>query len=181
MSSVASMTRAPLRPNAATPSLAAAVAAGGAVLLRLEPSAWTVVLAVAAAVLVWVAAIDLESRLLPDRIVLPATVGVLLASALFQPSETIEHVLSALLAGGLLFVAALIRPGDLGVGDAKLMLLVGAMLGRSVGSALLLGFGLFALVGLALLALHGRSALKRHLPLGPFIAVGTIAVLLLGG
>jgi leader peptidase (prepilin peptidase)/N-methyltransferase len=181
MSSVASMTRAPLRPNAATPSLAAAVAAGGAVLLRLEPSAWTVVLAAAAAVLVWVAAIDLESRLLPDRIVLPAAVGVLLASALFQPSETIEHVLSALLAGGLLFVAALIRPGDLGVGDAKLMLLVGAMLGRSVGSALLLGFGLFALVGLLLLALHGRSALKRHLPLGPFIAIATIAVLLLGG
>lgn len=181
MSSVVSVPRAPLRPNAATPALAAAVAAGGAIQLRLEPSAWTVVMAVAAAVLVWVAAIDLESRLLPDRIVLPATVGVLLASALFQPTQTIEHVLSALLAGGLLFSAALIRPGDLGLGDAKLMLLVGAMLGRSVGSALLLGFVLFALVGLALIARDGRSALKRHLPLGPFIAVGAIAVLLLGG
>jgi len=181
MSSVVSVTRAPLRPNAATPALAAAVAAGGSVLLRLEPSAWTGVMAVAAAILVWVAAIDLESRLLPDRIVLPATLGVLIASALVQPTETIEHVLSALLAGGLLLIAALIRPGDLGFGDAKLMLLVGAMLGRSVGSALLLGFGLFALVGLVLLARDGRSALKRHLPLGPFIAIGTIAVLLLGG
>jgi leader peptidase (prepilin peptidase) / N-methyltransferase len=178
---VVSVSRAPLRPNAAIPALAAALAAGGAVLLRLEPSAWTVAMALSAAVLVWVAAIDFESRLLPDRIVLPATAGVLVASALFQPSETIEHVLSALLAGGLLFVAALIRPGDLGVGDAKLMLLVGAMLGRSVGTALLLGFGLFALLGLALLARDGRGALKRQLPLGPFIAVGTIAVLLLGG
>ena len=181
MSSVVSVPRAPLRPNAATPARAAAVAAGGAVLLRLELSPWTVVLAAAAGVLVWVAAIDLETRLLPDRIVLTATVGVLLASALFQPTHTIEHVLSALLAGGFLFVAALIRPGDLGVGDAKLMLLVGAMLGRSVGSALLLGFGLFALVGVALLVRDGRSALKRQLPLGPFIAVGAIVVLLLGG
>jgi leader peptidase (prepilin peptidase) / N-methyltransferase len=181
MSSVVSVPRAPLRPNAATPALAVAVAAGGAVLLRLELSPWTAVLAIASGVLVWVAAIDLESRLLPDRIVLTATVGVLLASALFQPTHTLEHVLSALLAGGFLYVAALIRPGDLGMGDAKLMLLVGAMLGRSVGSALLLGFGLFALVGVALLVRDGRSALKRQLPLGPFIAVGAIAVLLLGG
>jgi leader peptidase (prepilin peptidase) / N-methyltransferase len=181
MSSVVSVPRAPLRPNAAVPALAAAVAAGGAVLLRLELSPWTVVVAAAAGVLVWVAAIDLESRLLPDRIVLTATVCVLLASALFQPTHTIEHVLSALVAGGFLFVAALIRPGDLGLGDAKLMLLVGAVLGRSVASALLVGFGLFALVGLALLVRDGRSALKRQLPLGPFIAVGAIGVLLLGG
>jgi len=181
MSSVVSVPRAPLRPNAAAPALAAAVAAGGAVLLRLELSPWTVVVAAAASVLVWVAAIDLESRLLPDRIVLTATVGVLLASALFQPTHTIEHVLSALVAGGFLFVAAIVRPGDLGLGDAKLMLLVGAVLGHSVASALLLGFGLFALVGVALLVRDGRSALKRQLPLGPFIAAGAIAVLLLGG
>jgi prepilin signal peptidase PulO-like enzyme (type II secretory pathway) len=180
-SGAVSVRRAPLRPAAATPALAAAVAVSGAVLLRLELSPWTLVVAAAAAVLVWVAAIDLESRLLPDRIVLSATVAVLLASALFQPAHTVEHVLSALLAGGLLFAAALLRPGDLGAGDAKLMLLVGAVLGRSVGSALLVGFGLFALLGLALLAQDGRGALKRQLPLGPFIAVGTIAVLLLGG
>jgi leader peptidase (prepilin peptidase)/N-methyltransferase len=180
-SGAVSVRRAPLRPTAATPAVAAAVVASGAVLLRLEPSAWTVVVAAVVAALVWVAAIDLESRLLPDRIVLSATVGVLLGSALFQPTHTIEHVLSALVAGGLLFVAAVLRPGDLGVGDAKLMLLVGAVLGRSVGSALLVGFGLFALLGIALLARDGRGALKEQLPLGPFIAVGTIAVLLLGG
>ena len=181
MSSVVSVPRAPLRPNAAVPALAAAVAAGGAVLLRLELSPWTVVVAAAGGVLVWVAAIDLESRLLPDRIVLTATVGVLLASALFQPTPAVEHVLAALLAGGFLFGAAIVRPGDLGLGDAKLMLLVGAVLGRSVPSAMLLGFGLFALVGVALLVRDGRSALKRQLPLGPFIAAGAIAVLLLGG
>jgi leader peptidase (prepilin peptidase) / N-methyltransferase len=180
-SGVVSVRRAPLRPTSATPALAAAVAASGAVLLLLELTAWTVVVAAAVAVLVWVAAIDLESQLLPDRIVLTATAGVLLASAIFQPTHTIEHALSALVAGALLFVAAMLRPEDLGLGDAKLMLLVGAVLGRSVGSALLLGFGLFALVGIALVVRDGRAALKRHLPLGPFIAVATIAVLLLVG
>jgi leader peptidase (prepilin peptidase)/N-methyltransferase len=105
---------------------------------------------------------------------------VLLASALFEPEHTIEHVAAALVSCGLLFAAAVLRPGDLGLGDAKLMLLVGALLGRSVGSALLLGFGVFAVLGLALVLRDGRAALKRQLPLGPFIAAGTIAVLLLG-
>jgi leader peptidase (prepilin peptidase)/N-methyltransferase len=180
-SGLVSVRRAPLRPNAVTPAVAAAVAASGAVLLRLELSPWSVVVAGAAAALVWVAAIDLESRLLPDRIVLTATGCVLLASAIFQPTHTIEHVVSALLAGGFLFVAAALRPEDLGLGDAKLMLLVGAVLGSSVLSALLVGFGLFALLGIALVARDGRQALKRQLPLGPFIAAGAIAVLVLGG
>jgi prepilin signal peptidase PulO-like enzyme (type II secretory pathway) len=180
-SGLVSVRRAPLRPNAATPAVAAAVAASGAVLLRLELSPWSVVVAAATAALVWVAAIDLESRLLPDRIVLTATGCVLLASAIFQPTHTIEHVVWALLAGGFLFVAAALRPGDLGLGDAKLMLLVGAVLGSSVLSALLVGFGVFALLGVALVARDGRRALKRQLPLGPFIAAGAIAVLVLGG
>jgi prepilin signal peptidase PulO-like enzyme (type II secretory pathway) len=179
-SGVVSVRRAPLRPHTAAPAVAVGTLAGAAVLLRLGLTPWTAVAAAAVAALVWVAAIDLESRLLPDRIVLTAAFVVLLASALFEPEHTIEHVVAALISCGLLFAAAVLRPGDLGLGDAKLMLLVGALLGRSVGSALLLGFGVFAVLGLALVLRDGRAALKRQLPLGPFIAAGTIAVLLLG-
>jgi leader peptidase (prepilin peptidase) / N-methyltransferase len=180
-SGVVSVLRAPLRPSAATAASAVAVAASGAVLLRLGLSAWTFVVAAGVVVLVWVAAIDLESRLLPDRIILPATAGVLVGSALFQPTDTLEHVIAALVAGGFMFAAAVWRPNDLGVGDAKLMLLVGALLGKDVFGALLLGFGLFAVLGLALVARDGRDALRRQLPLGPFIAAGAIGALILGG
>ena len=123
----------------------------------------------------------MREAVLVVALVFIAALLALTVHAAVEGGIDILTVLSALVAGGFLFVAALIRPGDLGLGDAKLMLLVGAVLGRSVASALLLGFGLFAFVGLALLVRDGRSALKRQLPLGPFIAVGAIAVLLLGG
>jgi leader peptidase (prepilin peptidase)/N-methyltransferase len=148
---------------------------------RLGLSSWTIVVAAVVWVLVWIAAIDLETRLLPDRIVLPVTAAVLLACAAIQPRHVLEHLLAALAVGGFLFVAAAIRPGDLGMGDAKLALLLGALLGRAVLPALLLGFVVFAAVGLFLVVREGRSALKRQLPLGPFLALGAIATLLLAG
>lgn len=173
--------RAPLRPSAATATGALAALASVAVTVRLGLSSWTIVVAAAVWVLVWIAAIDLESRLLPDRIVLPVTAAVLVACAVIQPRHALAHLLAALAVGGFLFVAALARPGDLGMGDAKLALLLGALLGRAVLPALMLGFVLFAVVGIVLVVREGRSALKRQLPLGPFLALGAIATLLLAG
>jgi leader peptidase (prepilin peptidase) / N-methyltransferase len=130
---------------------------------------------------VWLAAIDLEFRLLPNRIVLPATAIVLGLVAALDSSLALEHAIAALGAGAFLLVAALFRPGALGMGDVKLGLLLGAILGASVLTALILGFGAVAIVGLGLLARSGRSALRRELPLGPFLALGAILVLVGGG
>lgn len=176
----AAETPAPLRPAHAGPAFALAAGAAVAVLTRTGTSGWDVVVALAAGALVWVAAIDFETRLLPNRIVLPATGVVLAASLLLGPHGFLEHALSALLAGGFLFAAAAIRPGDLGMGDAKLAMLLGALLGTAVLTALVIGFCLVAAAGLVLLAVDGRAALKRHLPLGPFLAAGALATLLLG-
>ena len=171
---------APLRPTRTTATVVGAACAAAAVLMRNGVSGRGLVEAATAAVLVWLAAIDLETRLLPNRITLPAT-GVLLAASLaLGPAAFLEHALSALLAGGFLFAAAAIRPRDLGMGDAKLALLLGALLGAAVLSALVIGFCLVAVVGLVLLAVDGRAALKRQLPLGPFLAAGALATLLLG-
>ena len=149
--------------------------------MRTGPSGWSVVAAATVALVVWVAAIDLETRLLPNRLILPATALVLAASAVLAPNGFGEHAVAALAAGGFLFGAAVLRPGDLGMGDAKLALLLGALLGRTVLQALVLGFCLVAIAGLVLLARYGKPALKRHLPLGPFLAAGAIGALLLGG
>ncbi len=172
---------APVRPVHIRAALLLAASAVVAVLLRNDVSGWNLVAAATAAVLVWLAAIDLETKLLPNRIILPGTVLVLAASFLLGTGAFVEHLLSALVAGAFLFAAAAVRPHDLGMGDAKLALLLGALLGTAVLEGLLIAFCLVAAAGLVLLAVEGKQALKRHLPLGPFLAAGALATLLLTG
>ena len=147
-------------------------------LVRLGVSPWHVVAAGAAGVLVWVSAIDLEHRLLPDRIVLPAAVIVLAAAA--ATGHGTGHAAAALAAGLALGIAVVLQPRSLGMGDAKLALLLGALLGGAVLHALAIGFCAVAVAALVVVAREGRAGMKRHLPLGPFLTLGALAVLLLG-
>jgi leader peptidase (prepilin peptidase) / N-methyltransferase len=172
---------APLRPAHSRVAGVVAVAAAGAVLARGGLSGWSAVEAATAALLVWVAAIDVETHLLPNWLVLPATGLVLAASALLDRSSFVEHAVWMVLAGSFFGLAAALRPRDLGMGDVKFVLLLGALLGREVLPALAIGCSLVAAVALALIVRHGRPALRRYLPLGPFIAAGALAVLLLSG
>jgi leader peptidase (prepilin peptidase) / N-methyltransferase len=172
--------RAPLRPASASAAGTIAAVVGVLVLGRSDLGAWGVVVAVTAAVLVWLAAIDLESRLIPNRIVVPTAAAVLVVAFSLDASRGLEHSAAALGAGGFLLLAASLRPGALGMGDVKLVVLLGALLGAAVLDALMIGFVLVAGVGLVLVARHGRAALTRHLPLAPFLAAGAIVTLLVG-
>lgn len=171
---------APLRPAHLRAAGLVAVAAAGAVFARGGASGWSLVEAATTALLVWVAAIDVETHLLPNWLLLPATGLVLGANALLDRSSFVEHAVWMVVAGGFFALAAALRPRDLGMGDVKLVLLLGALLGREVLPALAIGFCLVAAAGLVLLARYGRPALRRYIPLGPFIAAGAVAVLLLG-
>jgi leader peptidase (prepilin peptidase)/N-methyltransferase len=119
------------------------------------------------------AAIDLEHRIVPNEIVLPATGVALVARLALEPS--LEWPLAACAAGAFFLVAALVRPSDMGMGDVKLAALLGAALGREAYAAILLGLLVFVPVGLVLLARHGRGATA---PLAPFLALGGIVVAL---
>ena len=171
---------APLRPRRA--GLAAAVAGGMALLtlVRLGVSPWDVVSAAGVALLVWVAAIDAESRLIPNRLVVPASAAVLFVAFLVDPGQGLEHLVAAVVGGLALLVLVLLRPGGLGMGDMKLTVLIGALLGAGVLGALIIGFILAGVAALSLVVRHGRPALQRHLPLGPFLAAGAVLMLLLG-
>jgi leader peptidase (prepilin peptidase)/N-methyltransferase len=170
----------PLRPRRAAVAGLAAAAVGIGCTAVLGVDAPALLAGVVAAVLVWLAALDLDFRLLPNRIVLPAAVVTLVAQLAIAPRHALEFLLAALGASSFLLVAALIRPGGLGMGDVKLALLVGALLGRSVMLALAIGFGAAGIAGAVLVVVSGRVALTRQLPLGPFLALGAIAALLLG-
>jgi leader peptidase (prepilin peptidase)/N-methyltransferase len=130
-------------------------------------------------VLVAISAIDIEYRIVPNRIIVPSAAIVLVAQTALRPGP--EWALAALGASGFLFAAAVAYPKGMGMGDVKLAVLLGAMLGRSVGVGLMLGF-LAALVPAAVLALrHGAKARKVAIPFAPFLAVGAIVALFAGG
>jgi leader peptidase (prepilin peptidase) / N-methyltransferase len=128
--------------------------------------------------LVAVSATDLEHRIIPNKIVLPAAAVVLAAQTVLHPSP--EWALGALGASGFLFIAALAYPAGMGMGDVKLALLMGAMLGRTVSVALMLGMIVALLPGIVLLAKHGQKARKMGIPFGPFLALGSVVALFWG-
>jgi len=130
------------------------------------------------AVLVAVSATDLEHRIIPNRIVVPAAAIVLVAQTTLHPSP--EWALGALGAAGFLFVAALVYPAGMGMGDVKLALVMGAMLGRTVPVALLVGMVAALLPSTVLFARHGAKARKMGIPLGPFLALGSVVALFAG-
>src|SRR5207247_3516124 len=153
--------------------------------LLVAASAWrfgltgeAAVAAFSCAVLVAITATDLTHRIVPNRIVLPAAALVLLAQTALEPSP--EWALGALGASGFLFVAALAYPSGMGMGDVKLALLLGAMLGRLVTVGLMVGMLAGLVPSLFLLARHGAAARKMGIPFAPFLALGAVVALFAG-
>ena len=130
------------------------------------------------AVLVAISAIDIEHRIVPNRIVVPATVVVLAANTLIDPS--VEWLLGGLAGFLFLFIAAVIYPAGMGMGDVKLAALLGVMLGRDVAVALMAGMLLAILPSVVLLARHGSKARKMGIPFAPFLAGGGVVGLFWG-
>jgi leader peptidase (prepilin peptidase) / N-methyltransferase len=130
------------------------------------------------ATLVTVSATDLSHRIVPNVVVLPAAVIVLVAMTALDPG--VEWVLGALGASLFLFLAALAYPKGMGMGDVKLALLLGAMLGRTVPVALMVGMVAALVPSFVLLAQHGSAARKMGIPFAPFLAFGGIVALFFG-
>jgi len=158
---------------------AVASVAAAACLVRFGTSAHGLIAAFAAVVLVILAAIDLERRILPNVIVLPAAAVVYAAQLAFFPQHALDWTLAAVGCALFFLVALLISPAGLGMGDVKLGLLLGALLGKSVVAALFFGLVGAGVFGVVMLASHGSSARQTAIPLGPFLAVGALLALFL--
>ena len=130
------------------------------------------------AVLVTVSATDLSHRIIPNVVVLPAAAIVLVAMTVLHPSA--EWALGAFGASFFLFLAALAYPKGMGMGDVKLALLLGAMLGRTVPIALMVGMFAALVPSAVLFARHGMAARKMGIPFGPFLALGGVVALFWG-
>ena len=167
--------RIPLRYPAVELSTAALVAAC-ALVFGLEP--YALLAAFFCVVLVAVSAIDLEHRIVPNRIVVPAAAIVLVAQTLREPSP--EWAIAGFGAAGFLLAAAIAYPRGMGMGDVKLALLLGAMLGRTVPVALMVGMLAAVVPSVVLLVRHGSAARKMGIPFAPFLALGALFALFAG-
>jgi prepilin signal peptidase PulO-like enzyme (type II secretory pathway) len=159
-------------------ALAVVAAAASLAFLCFGLSADAVVAAFVLAVLVWLSAIDVARRIVPNRIVLPAAALVLLAHLGLHPARWREWMLATLGTASFLFLARRISRQGLGMGDVKLGLLLGAALGSGVVLGLLIGTGAGAAFGLLLVARRGRETLATTIPYVPFLAFGAIVALL---
>jgi leader peptidase (prepilin peptidase) / N-methyltransferase len=159
----------------------AAVVARATSAWELAALAWLALLAVP------LAFIDVAVRRLPDPLTAAAFAGTLALLAVaaltgHQPSHLGRAAIGAVALAGFYLILSVIRPGGLGLGDAKLAASTGTALGWISWQTLLSGtiaaFALAGVYGGALLALH-RATRTSHLPLGPFILLGTLAAIAL--
>jgi len=110
--------------------------------------------------------------------------GALLALAIGAATgldQLPEQLIAGAAAGGFLLLAALARPGGMGMGDVKLAGMLGLFLGREVAVALLVALVVGTLVGIVVMARRGVAEGRRTaIPFGPFLALGGVVAVLAG-
>ena len=156
-----------------------AIALAAGCFMKFEAVDRAVVAAGFCAVLVVLAAIDLERRIIPNRIVVPAGILVLLVDIAAQPYKAKEWTIAAFatLVGGVLI--SLATRGGIGMGDAKLGFLMGAGLGWNVLAALVWASLAVFVAAVVVLVRRGTAGRKDTLPFGPFLALGAVIALFL--
>jgi len=132
------------------------------------------------AALLAAAAIDLEHRIIPNRLVIPMALWGGATALALRSGELAELAIAG--GGAFLFLlaAALVSPAGMGMGDVKLAGAMGLYLGASILPAMFIAFLAGSLVGIGVIAVKGGAGRKTGVPFGPFLAVGGIVGLLAG-
>ncbi|MCD4690927.1 A24 family peptidase [bacterium] len=136
-------------------------------------------------VLIVLSFIDLDLRIIPDRVTLPGIVAGLVLAPLLGVTTLTGSLIGAVAGGGALYLIAVFGEAafgkeSMGGGDIKLAAMLGAFIGWQ--AVLILLFAAFfsgAVVGIVALAVKGRDW-DRSLPFGPFIAGGAFLAVVWG-
>ncbi len=131
---------------------------------------------------------DLDTKLIPNRILGPATIlasGLLIVGGFISGggSGLIRASVGGVAYFGVMFLLALIARGGLGFGDVKMSFLIGAFTGYlSLGHVVVAGVGAFLLGGVVALGLlvTRRSSRKDAIPFGPFMTVAGLIAIVVG-
>jgi len=131
--------------------------------------------------LVPITLIDLDRRIIPNRITGPAALAALVAIVALDVDFLPESLIAAAAAGGFFLVAAVVYPSGMGMGDVKLAGVLGLYLGRTVAPAVFIALIGGVVVGAAVIARKGaRQGRKTAVPFGPFLALGGLIAFFVG-
>ena len=132
-------------------------------------------------VLVPITLIDLDHRIIPNKLTGLGAVAALVILALTAPGDIPGHLIAAAAAGGFLLVAALAYPAGMGMGDVKLAAMMGLFLGRAVAPAMLVALLAGSLASVVVIRRKGLAeGRKTGIPFGPFLAFGGLVGLYFG-
>ena len=161
--------------------IAGTVLLAGAVAAAQSSATNAVLRGVLVLALVPCAVMDLERRIIPNRITGPAALLALALGLALDPGGEPKRLLWAAIAGGFLLIASLANPAGMGMGDVKLVGMMGLYLGPPVVVALLCALLASLLTGAVIARRRGvRAARKTALPLGPYLALGGVIAALVG-
>ena len=133
-------------------------------------------------VLVPAAAIDLEHRIIPNKLLIVGVVAALAAGLVLDPAGEPSRLIAGAAAGGFLLLAVLAYPGGMGMGDVKFAAFIGLCLGRAVAPAMLAALIAGVTVGAWVIARTGVAAgRKTAIPFGPSLAAGAVLGIVAGG
>ena len=174
-------------------------------LLRFGASPFALVAFAFTAALLLITFVDLDHRFIPDEISLPGIVIGLGLSFLPGGLDPIDSLIGVLVGGGLLWAVAwtyerLTGVEGMGLGDVKLLAMIGAFLGwQAVPLVLVISSVTGSLAGLGVMIAQGasgrgrrvvhrlgvralpryaqRAARRTEIPFGPFLALGAVFAL----
>jgi leader peptidase (prepilin peptidase) / N-methyltransferase len=132
-------------------------------------------------ILIPIALIDFEHRIIPNRITGPAAVVAIVIGVALDMDFVVEQLIAGAAAGGFFLLAAIAYPRGMGMGDVKLAGVMGLYLGRAVGLAVLVGLVAGVVVGAVIIArLGAKEGRKTAVPFGPFLALGGVIAIFAG-
>lgn len=149
-----------------------------ATLVRLGLGAGGLAWAAVQLVLAGVAAYDFASRRIPNRVIVPVSVGAVMSRAAFERSALPEVVVAGCLAFLFFLVLAVVLRGGLGMGDVKLAGMLGFLLGHAVLPALVVG-ALAGGLASAVILVSAPAMRGRTIAYGPYLCLGGAAAILL--
>ena len=169
-------------PRLRSPWLIALTLAGAVAIASIQGSwVYAALCGLLVIVLVPCTVVDLESRIIPNRITGPGAVAAIVLGTVLDPAGEPHRLLWAAVAGGFLLITALIYPAGMGMGDVKLLALMGLCLG-SLGAVALFAALIGQVAAAAVLAARNgvRAAGKTTLPFGPYLAAGGVLMAIAG-
>lgn len=131
--------------------------------------------------LVPVTLIDLDVRRIPNALTGTFAIVAVVILAALDRDQLVEHVAAGVAAGAFFFLAALAKPGGMGMGDVKLVAVLGLYLGRAVAPAVFFALISGIVIGAAVMSRVGVAEGRRtKVPFGPSLALGGLLAFLVG-